>query len=214
MEEIKQTVNKPDDEKIKEIAKENFKKWNEALQTKSSQKVAECYLQQGELFGTVSGKIRQGREEIAGYFEHFLQSDPSGEILNSNIEVISEDAYLETGVYQFTLTKNGKQSVVQARFTYVWQKDDDGEWKILHHHSGVKDEINEALTGNDELRLYELTEDVEKGLDEDLGDGYELKTGFALDSENDRKIRFTYLLKDGQVVSQQLSEAPKNDSDF
>ncbi len=211
---MRQTVNKPNDEEIKQIAKKNFKKWNDALQTKDSQEVAKCYLSQGELFGTVSGKIRQGREAIAEYFEHFLESDPSGEILESDIEVISEDAYLETGIYQFTLTKDGKKTVVKARFTYVWQKDDDGEWRILHHHSGVKGEINEALTDNEDLKLYELTEDVERGLDENLGGGYALKTGFAVDSENDRKIRFTYLLKDEKVVSQQLSEAPKNNSDF
>ncbi len=211
---MKQTINKSNNQEIKEVARKNFEKWNEALQTKDPQKVAECYLPQGELFGTVSGKIRQGREEIAGYFEHFLESDPSGKILESNIEVVSEETYLETGIYQFTLTKNGEQSVVRARFTYVWQKDDEGEWKILHHHSGVEDETNEALTDDEDLKLYELTEDVERGLDENLGSDYELKTGFAVDSENDRKIRFTYLLKDEKVVSQQLSEAPKNNSDF
>ncbi len=211
---MKQTIDKSNDQEIIEVAKKNFEKWNDALQTKDPQKVAECYLPQGELFGTVSGKIRQGREEIAGYFEHFLESNPSGEIVDSKLKVISEDAYLETGIYQFALTKNGEQSVVRARFTYIWQKNSDGEWKILHHHSGVEDEINEALTENKELRLYELTEDVEEGLSENLGGGYELKTGFAVDSEDDRKIRFTYLLKGNKVVSQQLSEAPKNNSDF
>ncbi len=211
---MKQIVNNPSEEEMKTIAKENFKKWNEALQTKNPQTVAECYLPQGELFGTVSGKIRQGREAIAGYFEHFLESDPSGKILESNIEVVSEDTYLETGIYKFTLMKDGEETVIKARFTYVWQKDNDGEWKILHHHSGVENEINEALTENKELKLYKITEDVEEGLSEELGDGYSLRTGFAFDSDNDRKIRFTYLLKNDQVVSQQLSEAPKNNSDF
>jgi hypothetical protein len=27
---------------------------------------------------------------------------------------------------------------VEARFTFVYSRDEEGEWKIVHHHSSLK----------------------------------------------------------------------------
>ena len=33
------------------------------------------------------------------------------------------------------------RKVVEARFSFVWKKDDQGEWKIVHHHSSAKPKV-------------------------------------------------------------------------
>ena len=112
--------NKDKETSLEKIAKQNFQHWNQLLQTGDKQKVAGIYLVKGELFGTVSGKIRQGADEIAEYFEHFLKANPAGEVVKRTVVSLDENTYLDQGVYEFTLQQNdGREKKVQANFTYV-----------------------------------------------------------------------------------------------
>ena len=124
---------------IEEIAKENFQAWNDALQTKDAKKIAELYSADATFLPTLSGDFKFGQDQAEGYFEHFLLKNPFGRIVQEKVQPIGENSYLHSGLYNFEVDKQGgRKEIVQARFTYLWGKDKDGNWKIHHHHSSVK----------------------------------------------------------------------------
>ena len=113
-----------------------FDLWNNTLQTGDPKKVAALYHEsEGILLPTVSNQVRHNHAEIEDYFVHFLSKGPKGEINESNIRIYDSIA-INSGVYTFTF-KDG--AAVQARFTYVYKKEND-EWKIIEHHSSAMPE--------------------------------------------------------------------------
>ena len=120
------------------IAKENFKIWNQALLTKDPAKVAALYTADNTFLPTMSGEFKKGQAGAKEYFHHFLEKDPQGEVKDEAVQVISPNAYLHSGLYNFEVGPKDKRETVEARFTFLWQKNDKGEWKIAHHHSSVK----------------------------------------------------------------------------
>ncbi|NKE60093.1 SgcJ/EcaC family oxidoreductase [Lentzea sp. PSKA42] len=126
---------KPTDDQIKAL----FTDWNAALATGDAQKVADRYAPNAVLLPTVSNQVRSTRAEIVDYFEHFLQGKPSGTILDSHIAVLDADDAIDAGTYRFALTKDGKPSTVDARYTFVYEKI-DGKWLIVNHHSSAMPE--------------------------------------------------------------------------
>jgi uncharacterized protein (TIGR02246 family) len=116
-----------------------FADWNAALATGDPQKVADRYAPNAVLLPTVSNQVRSDRAEIVDYFEHFLQGRPSGQVLDSHVAVLGADDAIDAGTYRFALTKNGRQSTVDARYTFVYEKV-GGKWLIVNHHSSAMPE--------------------------------------------------------------------------
>lgn len=116
-----------------------FKQWNAALATGNPQKVADRYARNAVLLPTVSNKVRTDRAGIVDYFTHFLTSKPQGVIRESHIDVLDQTTAIDTGVYVFTLTENGKQRKVEARYTFVYELH-RGKWLIVNHHSSAMPE--------------------------------------------------------------------------
>ncbi|MET8980787.1 SgcJ/EcaC family oxidoreductase [Streptomyces sp. NPDC004539] len=114
-----------------------FDTWNATLKTGDPEKVADLYGKNAVLLPTVSNKIRTNHAEIVDYFEHFLLNKPVGKKITTIVNVLDSNSAIDTGVYQFTLTdpKTGAKSVVKARYTYEYEKQRDGDWKIINHHS-------------------------------------------------------------------------------
>ncbi|MFS8097761.1 SgcJ/EcaC family oxidoreductase [Lentzea alba] len=126
---------KPTTDQIKAL----FADWNAALATGDAQKVADRYAPNAVLLPTVSNQVRSTRAEIVDYFEHFLQNKPSGEILDSHVAVLNADDAIDAGTYRFALTKEGKPTTVDARYTFVYEKI-EGKWLIVNHHSSAMPE--------------------------------------------------------------------------
>jgi uncharacterized protein (TIGR02246 family) len=118
-----------------------FNTWNKALQTGDSDKVADLYAKDAVLLPTVSNKVRTNHAEIVDYFDHFLANKPVGKKIETIVNVLDSNSAIDTGVYQFTLTDHdtGEKSVVEARYTYAYEKI-DGKWKIVNHHSSAMPE--------------------------------------------------------------------------
>jgi len=118
-----------------------FNGWNAALQTGDAEKVADLYAKDAVLLPTVSNKVRTDRAGIVDYFEHFLQNKPVGKKVHTIINVLDSDSAIDTGVYEFTLTDpdTGAKRVVEARYTYEYEKR-GGQWKIVNHHSSAMPE--------------------------------------------------------------------------
>ncbi|MEV5436655.1 SgcJ/EcaC family oxidoreductase [Streptomyces sp. NPDC052682] len=114
-----------------------FDQWNAALQTGDPKKVAALYASDGVLLPTVSNQVRTDRAEIVDYFEHFLKNKPFGTKIESHVNILDADNAIDTGTYEFALTdpKTRVKSTVKARYTYVYEKQPDGRWLIVNHHS-------------------------------------------------------------------------------
>jgi len=120
-----------------DLARANFKVWNDALLSKEASKVAELYSADNTFLPTMSPDFKKGQSAAEGYFVHFLEKNPAGEIVKDECQSLSPDCYLHSGLYNFTVGPDDKREVVEARFSYVWKKDEVGNWKIIHHHSSV-----------------------------------------------------------------------------
>ncbi|WMD03149.1 SgcJ/EcaC family oxidoreductase [Streptomyces sp. FXY-T5] len=114
-----------------------FDRWNAALQTGDPKKVADLYAKDAVLLPTVSNQVRADRAGIVDYFEHFLQNKPVGTKVESVVNVLDRDTVIDTGVYEFSLTdhRTGEKSTVKARYTYAYEKQPNGRWLIVNHHS-------------------------------------------------------------------------------
>ncbi|MFG2809699.1 SgcJ/EcaC family oxidoreductase [Streptomyces massasporeus] len=114
-----------------------FDRWNAALQTGDPDKVADLYAKDAVLLPTVSNRVRTDRAGIVDYFEHFLQNKPAGTKVESVVNILDRDTVIDTGVYEFVLTDHGtgEKSTVKARYTYAYEKQPNGRWLIVNHHS-------------------------------------------------------------------------------
>jgi uncharacterized protein (TIGR02246 family) len=120
---------------IREIARENFARWAEALLMKDPKKVAELYAEDCTFLPTLSTEFMRGPEKARGYFEHFLEKSPRGEIRDEEVQPMGKLHYSHNGLYDFEVDKDGNRIVMECRFTYNWRKEPDEKWKLIHHHS-------------------------------------------------------------------------------
>lgn len=123
---------------MQNIATNNFKRWNDALQTRDPAQVAALYTTDNSFLPTLSPEFKHGLDGAAAYFHHFLAKHPFGTIIDEQVQALGENAYIHSGMYDFEIGPDDTRSVAHARFTYVWVKDVSGEWKIAHHHSSLR----------------------------------------------------------------------------
>jgi len=116
-----------------------FTKWDAALQTGDPEKVADLYAKDGVLLPTVSNKVRTDHAAIVDYFHQFLELKPKGTLNEIHVTCLGDDTAINQGIYTFDVVKGGQPSKVQARYSYVYHKE-DGEWKIVSHHSSAMPE--------------------------------------------------------------------------
>ena len=128
---------------LKELAARNFHSWNEALLSREPQKVAALYSSQASFLPTLNPEFKKGQQAAEGYFQHFLEKLPQGEVVTDDVAETSTDdggnvtGFLHSGLYDFEVGEPDKRQKVEARFSFLWQKE-NGEWRIRHHHSSVK----------------------------------------------------------------------------
>ena len=127
-------------------AREQFKNWNEALQTGDAERVAFLYHSTNISFlPTLSNELVTTISGVTNYFVHFLQKKPAGKIIEEKFQVLNSGLftpwrYCYSGKYDFEIGPEGNREVVHARFTYIYEfkwwvsnKRKKG-WKIIHHH--------------------------------------------------------------------------------
>ncbi|MDO8825647.1 SgcJ/EcaC family oxidoreductase [Methylophaga sp.] len=117
-----------------------FERWNQSLQTGDPAAVTANYASNAVLLPTVSNKVRTNHTEIEDYFVHFLELNPYGRIDERHI-TINNDIAIDAGIYTFDVTKNGELKQVQARYNFVYERQNNGEWLIVNHHSSAMPEV-------------------------------------------------------------------------
>ena len=113
-----------------------FDRWNLSLQSGDPKQVVANYAEQSILLPTLSNTPRLTRPEKEDYFHHFLENQPSGEIIMRQIQ-IDCDMAVDTGLYTFHFAKTGDTVRARYSFTYRW---DGKQWLIISHHSSAMPE--------------------------------------------------------------------------
>jgi uncharacterized protein (TIGR02246 family) len=116
----------------------NFEQWNNALLSGEPQVVAGLYASDATFLPTVSPDFKKGPGEVAEYFTHFLEKNPSGKIMDEVVQILYTDSYLHSGLYNFEIGSTDNRQTIEARFSFVWKKNETGQWEIIHHHSSTR----------------------------------------------------------------------------
>jgi uncharacterized protein (TIGR02246 family) len=109
-------------------------RWSAAYSSNDPEAVVKNYRPDAILLGTVSPVMSEGTEAIRTYFSPLRGSGNKNAIGERHTLVLSDNAVLVTGFYEFTRVKEGKPIPGPSRFTMLLIKH-DGEWLIAHHHS-------------------------------------------------------------------------------
>jgi hypothetical protein len=91
-----------------------------------------------QLFSRWNASLQSGHSEIQDYFDKFLALKPVGQIIESDVKIFCNVA-IDSGIYTFALTQNGKINQVRARYSFVYQKINN-DWLIVEHHSSFMPE--------------------------------------------------------------------------
>jgi len=86
-------------------------------------------------FVTIDGACVQGRAEIEKlYRDRFARAGLAQSAkINSKKLVVDNDLAYESGDGEIGLLKDGKLSIYNGRFLTVWQRQTNGDWKILRN---------------------------------------------------------------------------------
>ena len=96
----------------------NFADWNSALQARDFDKAASYYSTSNLSFlPTVSPEFIRDAPSTRRYFADFVKRLPDGKITADNVQAISAEAYLHTGMYTFMTGPDEDRNPVQARFS-------------------------------------------------------------------------------------------------
>ncbi len=117
------------------------------------------------LLPTLSNEPRTNLDAVEDYFVDFLKRKPKGRIVSGKILIGADGSWAhDAGIYEFILenlplqetqdaigneasqninpySKISNIPVVRARYSFLYLRDEQGEWKIAHHHSSLMPEI-------------------------------------------------------------------------
>jgi uncharacterized protein (TIGR02246 family) len=109
-------------------------RWSAAITSNDPDEVTKTYSPDAILLGTVSLVMFEGTEAIRKYFSPLKGSGANNVVGEKRTIVLSDDAAVVVGFYEFTGVQDGKAVTTPARFTMLIVKR-DGVWRIAHHHS-------------------------------------------------------------------------------
>jgi len=114
-----------------------FAKWDRSLETCDAKEVDANYAPDAILIPTLSNEIRHTSAGRIAYFkDRFLPKKPRGKIVKHYVRCIGDIA-INSGLYAFTYNGGTPHP---ARYTFVYQKQRDGKWLIIEHHSSAMPE--------------------------------------------------------------------------
>jgi uncharacterized protein (TIGR02246 family) len=112
-------------------------RWSAAYTSNDPEAVVKNYRPDAILLGTVSPVLSQGTEAIRKYFSGLKGTGNKNAIGERHTLVLSDNAVLVTGFYEFTRMKDGQPVPGPAHFTMLLIND-GSEWLIAHHHSSPR----------------------------------------------------------------------------
>lgn len=111
--------------------------WADAMSRHDMEGVLALYDSQAVLWGTRSPTIRETPEKVRQYFNILRTVPPSYKavLVEQHIRVYGDMA-INSGRYNFSEVRDGKEIVRPSRFSFVY-RNRDGRWLIVDHHSSA-----------------------------------------------------------------------------
>lgn len=114
-----------------------FETWIHAVTKTNPETVAKLYASDAVFWGTVSPYMRTTPAEVKDYFGHFMRLEHLNAIYYHPEVRVHGDIAINSGYYTFFYESDGKMMNIPARYTFVYRKDENGDWKIIDHHSSA-----------------------------------------------------------------------------
>ena len=127
-------------EEIKKEISMTTRLWKVAVDTNNLNKVVDLYDNSALLYATFITRL-DTPHKISEYFQHlFEKTDFSVSFDSQDIRVFADNVAINSGTYTFSyISEFGKLIAINARYTFVYLREDNC-WKIIEHHSSVNPE--------------------------------------------------------------------------
>jgi len=81
------------------------------------------------------------RKVQSGWAQTFVSMRPADyKVVDRHIQLIGGDAFISSGIETFTVAAGAARPNVSARFTDVFQRQNDGSWTIVNEHVSMPPE--------------------------------------------------------------------------
>lgn len=118
------------------MAENLLRKWETCLNNGDLDGIVDLYTNNAVLWGTFSDIIRDDHGLIREYFEVlFLKENLKVKFGATNLRKFGEAA-IYSGEYEFSY-QDEEEVRCPARFSFVFYKDQDGQYRIIDHHSSL-----------------------------------------------------------------------------
>ncbi|MBY4208147.1 DUF4440 domain-containing protein [Rhodococcus fascians] len=110
-----------------------FDTWLDTVAQGDPQAINALYREDAVLLPTLWAGVFDSPDERLAYFTDFVSKKPTGATDESVPQLLSPTSGSLSGLYTFTMGESGQN--VPARFTFVFELEDDGDVVIVDHHS-------------------------------------------------------------------------------
>lgn len=110
--------------------------WADAMASGKTENVLKLYEEDAVLLATFAKKPITTQEERKKYFDGLLKKKDLKVTYNEIFADIEGDMLTANGLYTFSYKEGGKTVKVPARFTFVFEKENDA-YEIEAHHSSL-----------------------------------------------------------------------------
>ena len=111
--------------------------WIDAMNNHDPERVVALYDPEAVLWGTISPTLRDNPAAIRDYFNRLSTLPPEFKVLLGEQRIrVFGDIAANTGTYDFSSVRDGKSTILPARFSFVYRSR-DGRWLIVDHHSSA-----------------------------------------------------------------------------
>ena len=113
-----------------------FANWRAALSSGKAENVVNTYADDAVLLATLRDQPITSQRARTKYFEALVSKPAMKVTLDRElVRVLDEDDAVVNGTYTFSFEQDGKTVQIPARYTFVFEKNKEGAWKIVTHHS-------------------------------------------------------------------------------
>ena len=114
--------------RIAEQAEANFTKGD-------AKAVMAQYADNAVMIDAASPNPSADRKVQSGWAQAFVSMQPADyKVIDRQIQLLGGDAFVSSGIETFTVAAGTARPTVSARFTDVFQRQKDGNWKIVNEH--------------------------------------------------------------------------------
>ena len=104
------------------------------------------YAKDAVMIDAASPQPSRDRNIQTGWAKTFVSMQPADyRVIDRQIQLLCDDAFISTGIETFTVTAGAARPTVSARFTDVFQRQRDGNWKIVNEHVSMPPQQGTAV---------------------------------------------------------------------